>query len=62
MAGGHVPPKVLGYQLTLFGPRGADAASLKTISNMSHMANDLGNPLGGAGLFNSPINSDKYDT
>ena len=23
---GHVPPKVLGYQLTLFGPRGADYA------------------------------------
>ena len=22
--GGHVPPQVLGYQLTLFGPRGAD--------------------------------------
>ena len=25
-AGGHVPPQVLGYQLTLFGPRGADYA------------------------------------
>ena len=24
--GGHVPPQVLGYQLTLFGPRGADYA------------------------------------
>ena len=24
---------------------------------MSHMTNDLGNPLGGVGLFNSPINS-----
>ena len=26
-AGGHVPLQVLGYQLTLFGPRGADYAS-----------------------------------
>ena len=25
-AGGHVPPQNLGYQLTLFGPRGADYA------------------------------------
>ena len=24
--GRHVPPQVLGYQLTLFGPRGADYA------------------------------------
>ena len=24
--GGHVPPQVLGYQLTLFGPRGEDYA------------------------------------
>ena len=24
--GGHVPPQVLGYQLTLFGPREADLA------------------------------------
>ena len=24
--GGHVPPQVLGYRLTLFGPRGADYA------------------------------------
>ena len=24
--GGHMPPQVLGYQLTLFGPRGADYA------------------------------------
>ena len=24
--GGHVPPQNLGYQLTLFGPRGADYA------------------------------------
>ena len=24
--GGHVPPQVLGYKLTLFGPRGADYA------------------------------------
>ena len=24
--GGHVPPQVLGYQLTLFEPRGADYA------------------------------------
>ena len=24
--GGHVPPQVLRYQLTLFGPRGADYA------------------------------------
>ena len=24
--GGHVPPHVLGYQLNLFGPRGADYA------------------------------------
>ena len=24
--GGHVPPQVLGYQLTLFGPKGADYA------------------------------------
>jgi hypothetical protein len=29
-AGGHVPPQVLGYQLTLFGPRGADYARHST--------------------------------
>ena len=28
--GGHVPPQVLGYQLTLFGPRGVDYARLIT--------------------------------
>ena len=31
--------------------------TIAVISYMSQMANDLGNPLGGTGSFNFPINS-----
>ena len=38
--GGHVPPQVLGYQLTLFGPREADYA--RHITSAPHLFGQCG--------------------
>ena len=38
--GGHVPPQVLGYQLTLFGPRGQIMLAILLLGASSNMGAD----------------------